>query len=202
VEVLGPGQLSPGLNWIAAALDATRLVDQVEEAAGRIVGLVGAIKEYSYMDRAFEQEVDVHAGIEKTLLILDHRIRAGVRVEREYDPELPPIMANGAELNQVWTNLLDNAIDAIDGRGEVVIRTRQDSECVVVEIEDHGPGIPPEILPRIFDPFYTTKEPGKGTGLGLDSVRRIVEEGHHGEVSVESRPGSTRFVVRLPRSSP
>jgi len=199
-DVLGPNQLSAGLNWIAASLDASRLVDQVQEAAGRIVGLVGAIKEYSYMDRAFEQEVDVRDGIEKTLLVLDHRIRAGVQIQREYDAELPPITANGAELNQVWTNLIDNAIDAIDGQGEVVIRTGHDAGYVVVEVEDHGPGIPPELVSRIFDPFYTTKEPGKGTGLGLDSVRRIVEDGHHGEVAVESRPGKTTFTVRLSRS--
>jgi signal transduction histidine kinase len=104
-------------------------------------------------------------------------------------------------LNQVWTNLIENAIDAIGGQGPVVIRTRHDSACVIVEVEDQGPGIPPELVSRIFDPFYTTKEPGKGTGLGLDSVRRIVEDGHHGEVSVDSRPGQTRFSVRLPRGS-
>jgi signal transduction histidine kinase len=200
VDVLGSSQVSAGLNWIGASLGASRLLDQVEEAAGRIVGLVGAVKEYSYMDRAFEQEVDVHDGIDKTLLVLDHRIRAGVQIVREYDAEMPSIIANGAELNQVWMNLIDNAIDAIDGRGEVQICTRHDASYVVVEVEDHGPGIPPELVSRIFDPFYTTKEPGKGTGLGLDSVRRIVEEGHHGEVSVASRPGQTRFTVRLPRS--
>ena len=136
--------------------------------------LVGAVKEYSYMDRAPEQEVDVHDGIEKTLLVLGHKLRPGVEIVRDYDEHLPRIMANGAELNQVWTNLIENAIDAIDGQGPILIRTRQESNGVVVEIEDHGPGIPPEITSRIFDPFYTTKEPGKGTGLGLDIVRRIV----------------------------
>jgi signal transduction histidine kinase len=201
LDVLGAEQLSSGLNWIAASLGATRLVDQVEDAAGRIVKLVGAVKEYSYMDRAFEQELDVHDGIEKTLLVLDHRIREGVQVVRDYDADLPSITANGAELNQVWTNLIENAIDAIGGQGPVVIRTRHDSACVIVEVEDQGPGIPPELVSRIFDPFYTTKEPGKGTGLGLDSVRRIVEDGHHGEVSVDSRPGQTRFSIRLPRGS-
>jgi signal transduction histidine kinase len=196
--VLTGDELSPGLNWIAASLLATDLLDQVDSAVGRISQLVAAVKEYSYMDRAPEQEVDVHEGIEKTLVVLGHKLRGGIQIVRDYDEHLPPVRGNGAELNQVWTNLIDNAIDAMQGRGEISIRTRHETTAVVVEIGDHGPGIPSDQTSRIFDPFFTTKEPGKGTGLGLDIVRRIVVDGHHGEISVESRPGDTRFLVRLP----
>lgn len=137
-------------------------------------------------------------GIEKTLLILDHKIRAGVEIIRDYDEQLLSIQANGAELNQVWTNLIDNAIDAMNGRGQLLIRARRENSAVVVEIGDQGQGIPSDLVSRIFDPFFTTKEPGKGTGLGLDIVRRIVVDRHHGEISVQSAPGDTRFIVRLP----
>jgi signal transduction histidine kinase len=195
---LDTSELGPGLSWIGATLAARSLLDQVEDAVGRIAQLVAAVKEYSYMDRAPEQEVDVHQGIDKTLLVLGHKIRTGVEIVREYDESLPSIQANGAELNQVWTNLIDNAIDASQGQGQVLIRTRQEEGWVVVEIEDHGPGIPADVRSRVFDPFFTTKEAGKGTGLGLDIVRRIVVDRHHGDVSVESRPGLTRFIVRLP----
>ena len=152
------------------------------------------------MDRAPEQEVDVHDGIEKTLVILDHKIRGRIEIRREYEEHLPTIQANGAELNQVWTNLIDNAIDAAEGGGRLLIRTRQENNALIVEIGDQGPGIPPDLVSRIFDPFFTTKEPGKGTGLGLDIVRRIVVDGHRGDISVESSPGDTRFIVRLPTS--
>ena len=196
--MLGGSELSPGLNWISATLLTTNLVDQIDHALGRIAQLVAAVKEYSYMDRAPEQEVNVHEGIEKTLLVLGHKLRPGIQIVREYDERLPAIQANGAELNQVWTNLIDNAIDALDERGQIIIRTRHDDDAVVVEIADQGPGIPADLVSRIFDPFFTTKEVGKGTGLGLDIVRRIVVDAHHGEVSVKSTPGDTRFVVRLP----
>jgi signal transduction histidine kinase len=196
--VLSRDELSPGLNWLVATLLATNLVDQVDDALGRIAQLVGAVKEYSYMDRAAEQDVNVQEGIEKTLLVLGHKLRSGIQIIREYDHGLPTIRANGAELNQVWTNLIDNAIDAMQGRGQISIRTRRETGAIVVEIGDQGPGIPSELASRIFDPFFTTKEPGKGTGLGLDIVRRIVVDAHHGEISVESTPGDTRFVVRLP----
>jgi len=197
-KVLGVSELSPGLNWISATLLTTSLVDQIADAVGRIAQLVTAVKEYSYMDRAPEQAVNVHEGIEKTLLVLGHKLRPGIQIVREYDERLPAIQANGAELNQVWTNLIDNAIDALDGRGQIFIRTRHDDDAVVVEIADQGPGIPGDLVSRIFDPFFTTKEVGKGTGLGLDIVRRIVVDAHHGEIFVESTPGDTRFVVRLP----
>jgi signal transduction histidine kinase len=197
-EVLGPSELSPALNWVAATLQSANLQDQLDDALGRIARLVGAVKEYSYMDRAPEQDVNVHEGLEKTLVILGHKVRAGIDVRRDFDEHLPPIQANGAELNQVWTNLIDNAIDAMQGHGQLLIRTRREDSRVVVEIGDQGPGIPSELASRIFDPFFTTKEPGKGTGLGLDIVRRIVVDGHHGEIAVESIPGDTRFIVRLP----
>ncbi len=196
--VLSAEELSPGLNWIIATLQATDLIDQVDDAVGRIAQLVAAVKEYSYMDRAAEQEVNVHEGIEKTLVVLGHKLRSGIQISRDYDEHVPTIRANGAELNQVWTNLIDNAIDAMQGRGQISIRTRHENGAIVVDIGDQGPGIPSELASRIFDPFFTTKEPGKGTGLGLDIVRRIVVDAHHGEISMESTPGDTHFVVRLP----
>ncbi len=195
---LGADALGPGLTWIASTLLATALVDQIDESVGRIATLVSVVKEHSYLDRGPEQEVDIHADIEKTLILLGHKMGSGIQVRRVYDEQLPRIRGNGAELNQVWTNLLDNAIDAMDGQGEVVIRTAHDEDAVLVEIGDHGPGIPAELVSRIFDPFFTTKDPGAGTGLGLDTVRRIVVDAHHGDVSVQSAPGDTRFLVRLP----
>jgi signal transduction histidine kinase len=197
-EALSPTGLGPGLGWIGATLAAPDLVNQLEEALTRITGLVGAVKEYSYMDRAPDTAVDVREGIEKTLLVLGHKLRPGIELVQDYDDGLPRIQANGAELNQVWTNLIDNAIDAMNGQGRVGIRTWRDGDNVNVEIADQGPGIPRELLSRVFDPFFTTKEAGKGTGLGLDIVRRIVVEAHHGEVSINSEPGDTRVIVRLP----
>jgi signal transduction histidine kinase len=152
------------------------------------------------MDTAPEREIDIHAGLENTLTILKHRLRGEIRVEREYDPELPRICAHGGELNQVWTNLIDNAIDAMlgaSGEKMLLIRTAGQSEGVLVEILDTGPGIPPEIRDRIFEPFFTTKHQNEGTGLGLDLVFRIVRK-HHGDIRFESRPGRTCFQVRLP----
>lgn len=195
---LGGAGLSGALNWIADTLLATALLDQIDDATGRISQLVSAVKDYSNVDRAPEREIDIHEGIEKTLVILGHKLRSGVEVIREYDDHLPRVVANGSELNQVWTNLIDNAIGAMDGHGQIRIRTRHDEHAVLVEIEDQGRGISPELAARIFDPFFTTKEVGKGTGLGLDIVRRIVVDRYHGEVSYESVPGETRFVVRLP----
>jgi signal transduction histidine kinase len=195
---LGADARGPGLTWIASSLLATSLVDQIDESVGRIARLVSAVKEHAYLDRGPEQEVDIHEDIEKTLLILGHKLSRGVQVRRDYDEHLPRIRANGAELNQVWTNLLDNAIDAMDGQGEIVIHTSHEQRAVLVEIRDHGSGIPPEQVSRIFDPFFTTKDPGAGTGLGLDTVRRIVVDAHRGDISVQSEPGDTRFLVRLP----
>ena len=198
---LGTNGLSGTLNWVADTLLATTVLDQIEDATARISQLVSAIKDYSYMDRSPEQEIDIHDGIDKTLVILGHKLREGIEVIRDYDDTLPRVLADGSELNQVWTNLIDNAIGAMDGHGQVRIRTRHDGHTVLIEIADQGPGIPRELADRIFDPFFTTKEVGKGTGLGLDIVRRIVVDRCHGEVWFESTPGETRFLVRLPRAS-
>jgi signal transduction histidine kinase len=199
-DSLGSEGLSGALNWVADTLLATEFLDQIDDAVTRISRLVSAIKDYSYMDRSPEQEIDIHDGIEKTMVILGHKLRSGVEVIREYDDTLPRALADGSELNQVWTNLIDNAIDAMDGQGKLHIRTRREAENILVEIADEGPGISPELASRIFDPFFTTKDVGKGTGLGLDIVRRIIVDRYRGEVTVESVPGDTRFLVRIPIS--
>jgi signal transduction histidine kinase len=190
------------LAWVAASLTARALAAEVEASATRISEIVAAVKDYTFMDRGSLQEVDVHATLESTLTILHHKLKHGtVRVEREYAETLPPIIASGSELNQVWTNLIHNAIDAVDGNGRVTIRTRHDAETVTVEIADDGPGIPEDVQSRIFEPFYTTKDVGDGTGLGLDVSRRIVDA-HGGSIFFTTRPGDTRFVVSLPRAGP
>jgi signal transduction histidine kinase len=176
-------------------------MDQLDDATSRMSQLVSAVKDYSNVDRAVEREVDVHEGIEKTLVILGYKLRSAVTITRDYDDHLPRILANESELNQVWTNLIDNAIDAMDGHGQIRIRTRHQEHTVLVEIADQGRGIPTDLSTRIFDPFFTTKDVGKGTGLGLDIVRRIVVDHFHGEVSYESAPGDTRFLIRLPTAA-
>jgi signal transduction histidine kinase len=155
------------------------------------------MKEYTYLDREAPLEVQVVSGLENTLTILGHKLK-GITVQREYEDNLPTVPGRGGELNQVWTNLLDNAADAVDGHGTITIRAFQDGDFVVVEIADDGPGIARDARGRVFDPFFTTKEVGAGTGLGLDIVRRVVA-GHGGDVSVDSKPGQTRFMVRLPK---
>jgi signal transduction histidine kinase len=189
--------LAEVITRLTASFTLNRLVEQIESGTSRIADLVHAIKQYSYMDQAPEQEIDVHEGLENTLIMLHYRLKHGVDVVRQYDRSIPPICASGSELNQVWTNLIDNAIDAMKGRGELVVRTAADFGSVLVEIRDNGPGIPPEIRDRIFDPFFTTKPVGEGTGLGLDTVYRIVQK-HRGQIAVESQPGKTSFQVRLP----
>jgi signal transduction histidine kinase len=189
--------LSHILARIVSSVSSERLTREIETSTGRISELVRAIKEYTYMDQAPEQEVDVHRGIDSTLTMLKFRLKRGVDVKREYDPNLPRVFARGSELNQVWTNLIDNAIDAMGGKGELIIRTSRELDYIVVEIIDNGPGIPAAVQPHLFEPFFTTKGVGEGTGIGLDTVYRIVR-GHHGEVSFESRPGRTSFQVRLP----
>jgi signal transduction histidine kinase len=199
LEKVGENNLSICLNWLESNITAALLIHQVESSTERISGLVKAIKEYSYMDQAPLQEINVHEGLDNTLTILNHKLKKGeIKLNREYDPTLPRFNAYGSELNQVWTNLLDNAIDALHGKGTVWIRTGKEYERVFVEIADDGVGIPPDVQSRIFEPFFTTKEVGKGTGLGLDIVYRIVVERHRGEVKVESQPGNTRFRVYLP----
>ena len=185
------------LRRINASYQVNSLVDQIEDSTARISSLVKAVKQYSYMDQGSQQEVDIHEGLDNTLLILHHQLKHGVQVTREYDRSLPRICAYGSELNQVWTNLIDNAVDAMGGKGQLLIRTSRAGDCVQVEIVDNGPGIPPEVQNHLFEPFFTTKGVGEGTGLGLDTVNRIVRQ-HRGQVLVESRPGQTKFQVSLP----
>jgi len=182
---------------IAASLEVAALLNEIESGTSRISELVRAIKEYTYMDQAAVQNVDIVKSLENTLTILNHKLKHGVTVKRDY--ERVPLLVNsfGSELNQVWTNLIDNAIDAMGGRGELQVRTRREDDNVVVEINDNGPGIKPEAQPHIFEPFFTTKGVGEGTGLGLDTVQRIVKK-HRGEIQVTSKPGDTRFQVWLP----
>jgi len=195
---IAPTSPEAALTWLEATLTAGELVDQVEHSTMRISELIQAMKEYSYMDQARQQEVDIHEGLENTLTIMQHKLKNGIIVKREYDHRLPRIMVYGSELNQVWTNIIDNAIDALDGHGQIGIRTWREGDFVQVEISDNGPGIPPAIQSRIFEPFFTTKGVGKGTGLGLDIAHRIIVDHHHGDIIVTSRPGETRFQVCLP----
>jgi signal transduction histidine kinase len=196
-----PGEAWPDfLARIAASLTIGTLLDQIENSTSRISDLVRAIKEYTYMDQGPDQEMDIHQGLESTLLMLRYRLKQGVAVKLDFDRTLPKICARGSDLNQVWTNLIDNAIDAMEGKGELRIRTACELDRLLVEIADDGPGIPPEVQTHIFEPFFTTKGVGKGTGLGLETVRRIVQE-HSGEITVQSVPGDTRFQIRLPLPS-
>src|SRR3982075_2057304 len=182
---------------IAASVEVASLLHEIESSTSRISDLVRAIKEYTYMDQAAVQNVDIVKSLETTLTILNHKLKQGVVVQRDY--QRVPLLVNsfGSELNQVWTNIIDNAIDAMHGKGELRVRTFRDDGCVVVEISDNGPGIPEEVEPHIFEPFFTTKGVGQGTGLGLDTVQRIVEK-HRGSIQVDSKPGDTRFQVWLP----
>jgi signal transduction histidine kinase len=182
---------------IAASVEVATLLNEIESGTSRISDLVRAIKEYTYMDQTPLQNVDIVKSVETTLIILNHKLKHGVVVERDY--QKIPLLVNsfGSELNQVWTNIIDNAIDAMRGEGKLRVRTYREDNCVVVEIADNGPGISPEIQPHIFEPFFTTKGVGEGTGLGLDTVQRIVKK-HRGSIQVSSKPGDTRFQVRLP----
>jgi len=196
--VLGDA-LGPGLEWVASTLAATTLLGEVKESTRRISELVAAVRSYSQMDRGSIQTIDVTEGIESTLVMLGHKLRDGVEVIRAYGADVPRIDAYAGELNQVWTNLIDNAVDAMEGAGTLRITTRTDGDRVVVEFTDTGPGMPPEVAARAFEPFYTTKDVGKGTGLGLDIAQRIVAEHHGGTIGITSRPGETTLQVRLPR---
>jgi signal transduction histidine kinase len=198
---IGNAVIAPALARVARLLAIYGLVREIDNSTRRISDLVGAVKEYSYMDQPSSHEVDLQRGLENTLLIFGHRLKSGVTVVRDYAPDLPRICARGGELNQVWTNLIDNALDAMGGQGELRVRTAREPGGVLVEIGDTGSGIPPEVLPRIFDPFFTTKGVGEGTGLGLDTACRIIRN-HHGTIRAESTPGDTRFQVRLPLTQP
>ena len=193
-----PEAFSEALMWLEATLTTNNLVQEVEQSTTRISDLVGAIKNYSYMDRGDIQEVDLHEGLDNTLKILHHKIKYGIEVIKDYSADIPKISAYGSELNQVWTNLIDNAIDAMNGKGELTIRTSLENNCALVEIIDRGTGIPPEIQSRIFEPFFTSKGVGKGSGLGLDISRRIITQKHKGNIRFESVPGKTNFQVRIP----
>jgi signal transduction histidine kinase len=198
---VGDKVVCDALIRIASIVTISRLITEIEISTRRISDLVKAIKEYSYMDQSAMQEVDLHQGIENTLTILHHNLKGGIKVVREYAAGLPRVCAFGGELNQIWTNLISNAIEAMQGKGELRVRTALDLDRVLVEIGDNGPGIPSDVLPRIFDPFFTTKGVGEGTGLGLDTVCRIIRN-HHGEIRVSSHPGDTRFQVYLPVTQP
>ena len=192
---------APILRWLVASTETVSLLRELESAATRIADLVKAVKAYSYMDRAEVGPVDVRRGLEDTLRMLHAKLQ-GITVERDYDPALPVITGHGGPLNQVWTNLLDNAADALDGSGTIRIGAHGREEQVVVTVEDDGPGIPDDIVRRVFEPFFTTKGIGKGTGLGLDIARRIVTDTAGGTLSVDSRPGRTVFQVSLPLLAP
>jgi signal transduction histidine kinase len=199
VEAAAGRATGSALEWVGASLTARGLVGELTESTQRISHLVGAVKTYAYMDRGGVVEVDVHEGLETTLVVLGHKLKhTQIEVVRDYDRTLPKLIVRGSELNQVWTNLLDNAIDALGKQGTITLRTRREGDCLLVEVADDGPGIPPAIIDRVFDPFFTTKGVGEGTGLGLDTAHRIVAVRHDGSLSVDSRPGATTFHVRLP----
>ena len=199
-EVIPRATLGPALEWVSSSLSTAALLQEVKEATGRVSSLVSAVRSYSQMDRASWQPTDLVEGLESTLVMLGHKLRDGIQVERQYGTMLPSIEAVGGELNQVWTNLIDNAIDAMEGHGTLRVSARSDTVgWVVVEIGDTGSGMPPEVQAHAFEPFFTTKEVGKGTGLGLDISRRIVVERHSGEITIESGPSGTVVRVRLPR---
>jgi signal transduction histidine kinase len=194
---LAPASHATALNWLEARLNVKLLLKLVDQSTRRVAELVKAVKSYAYMDQSPLQELDVHEGLESTLTMLGHKLK-NVTLVRAYDRSAPRILAHGGELNQVWTNLIDNAIDAVNGAGKICVGTFVEGNQLVVEIVDDGGGIPPEIQPRIFEPFFTTKSVGSGTGLGLIISNRIVADRHGGEIEFESRPGETRFKVRLP----
>ncbi len=197
VEAFPKESHAAALGWLEVQLSLRALAAQVEQSTGRIAELVKAVKSYSYMDQSPMQEIDIHEGIESTLTMLNYKLK-NMTVTRAFDRSIPRITAYGSELNQVWTNLIDNAIDAVKGEGKICIGTCREDDQIVVEIVDFGPGIPLDVQSRMFEPFFTTKAVGRGTGLGLLISNRIVGDRHGGEIEFESRPGETRFKVRLP----
>jgi signal transduction histidine kinase len=191
------------LCWVSATLTARELAAELQESTQRMSSLVAAVKTYAYMDRGGVVEVDLHEGLENTIVVLGHKLKhTSINVVRDYDSTLPKLTVRGSELNQVWTNLLDNAIDALGKSGTITIATRLDGDCAFVDITDDGPGIPAEIRGRVFDSFFTTKDVGQGTGLGLATARQIVVDRHDGSLSVDSEPGQTTFHVSLPLIQP
>ena len=198
-SVVGAAALGPALEWTATTISASTLLSELTDTTSRISHLVEAVKSYSQMDRAALQSIDVHDGIESTLVMLAPKLN-DIDVDRAFGTDLPLVEAYAAELNQVWTNLIDNAIDAMAGRGALRLATHRDGDAIVVDITDSGHGMVPEVQERAFEPFFTTKDVGRGTGLGLDISRRIVVERHGGEISFDSEPGATTAHVRLPIS--
>jgi signal transduction histidine kinase len=196
--------LADGLHWVTYALETEQLMVEIEDSTDRISALVGAARQYSQMDRAPHQDIDVRDGLKSTLIMLSHKIkeRGNITVVKDFDDSLPPIPAHPAELNQVWTNLMDNAIYAMPDGGTLTVRTAREDGWVLVEICDTGVGIPEEMQQKIFEPFFTTKPVGQGTGLGLDISYRVITQRHGGDLRVKSRPGDTRFQVRLPLTEP
>jgi signal transduction histidine kinase len=197
LTAVGPAYLEGAVRWLMYTIDTESLMNEIDDSVTRISTLVGAAKQYSQIDRAPYQTVDLRELLKSTLVMMSGKLE-GLEVVKDFDPELPPIPAYAAELNQVWTNIIDNAVSAMGGSGTLTIRTKRDGAYAIVEIGDTGPGIPPEIRRRIFEPFFTTKPIGEGTGLGLDISWRIVVKKHHGDLRVESEPGDTRFKIVLP----
>jgi signal transduction histidine kinase len=193
-----PEILESALRWLYYTVETELLMNEIEDSTTRVSTLVGAAKQYSQLDRAPYQVIDVHELLDSTLLMLSGKFPPGITVVKDYYAGLPHIPAYAGELNQVWTNLIDNAVSAMGGSGTLTVRTGMDRDQVFVEFGDTGPGVPPEIRERIFEPFFTTKPVGEGTGLGLDITWRIVVNKHHGGLTLESSPGDTRFRVRLP----
>jgi signal transduction histidine kinase len=185
------------LRWLAMGYDVHNLLGEIATSTAQISEIVAAVKQYSYLDQAPQKEIDIHDGLESTLVILKHKLRPGITVNRQYSTGLPTIEAYAGELNQLWTNLIDNAVEAMQGFGKLILRTYQENEWIVVEVKDNGPGIPEQIIPRLFEPFFTTKMPGSGTGLGLHISYSIVQK-HRGRINVHSTPGDTCFKVSLP----
>ena len=196
--VLAGPALEAGLEWVASTFSVATLLSDIKESSRRISGLVAAVKSYSQMDLASRRRITVTDGLESTLVMLKHKLGDGIRVVRDYGAGVPQIEAYPGELNQVWTNLIDNAIDAMGGAGTLRLATRAEEDEVVIEVGDTGPGMAPEVAARAFEAFYTTKDAGKGTGLGLDIAQRIVVERHGGTITIDSQPGQTVLRVRIP----
>jgi signal transduction histidine kinase len=197
-DTVEDGCLEPAVRWLGYTVETETLLAEIRESTHRISALVDAARQYSQMDRSPHQDTDLHAGLDATLVMLGAKIGPGITVVKDYDPGLPPVPAYAGELNQVWTNLIHNALDAMAGAGTLTLRTRVDGDCASVEVIDTGPGIPDELRRRVFEPFFTTKPVGQGTGLGLDVSWRIVVNRHGGDIRVRSEPGDTRFQVLLP----
>ena len=195
---LGGTALEPGLEWVSSTFAAITLLSEVKESTRRVSDLVASVRSYSQVDRGSLQRIAVQDGLESTLIMLGHKLREGVVIERDYGSDVPEIEAYAGELNQVWTNLVDNAVDAMDGRGTLRVTTRADGDSVLVEIGDSGRGMPGAVAARAFEAFFTTKDVGQGTGLGLDIARRVIVERHGGSIDIDSRPGDTWLRVRIP----